>query len=158
MLGLSAEEKSPRARLAELKAITNIRAPKVQTERRTAGIGVVVEQSLTEHTEHTGQSAQLECNIHGLKVGLDFLEHCKTVCDLLFSMQHDEFDLLKCQVASGGVCIEEMVQQLRASASDDFAALIDDLNLHAAHAQKAVQNTFCSRSVTIAKRPQIFLQ
>lgn len=48
-----------------------------------------------------------------------------------------------------------MVQQL-ANASKDVDASINDLNRHAARAQKVVRNFFCNKTVAVAERLQTF--
>lgn len=60
---------------------------------------------------------------------------------ILFFTLFDECDLLKRQVAGGGACSGEMVQNL-ANASKDVCASIDDLIRHAAHAQKVHEIPF----------------
>lgn len=52
-------------------------------------------------------------------------------------MLSDEGDSLKRQIASGEVCSGEMVQR-PANAFMDVDTLIYDLNIHAAHLQKAI--------------------
>lgn len=108
--------------------------------RRTADIKLVSEPCV-DREEHMARIAQSECDLHELKGNLNLSERRKYVADSRYSVQSGEFDSLKCSIANGRLCSEETVQLL-ANAFKDVDASIDDFIRHAAHVQKADQDTF----------------
>lgn len=133
------------------------KSSKVQAMSRTANMEVFAEETHTECEVHTARITQLEGDFDELKGKLDFLKRRNNVADLQYSMLSDDCYSLKRQIASGGKCGGEMVQRL-ANVSKDVAASIHDLNCHAAHAQKAVQDFFCNNSVAVAEYLWTFFQ
>lgn len=118
---------------------------------------MVAEQARTQRSEHTARISQLEGEFRELKGNLKFLEHCNIVADSRYSLLVDEWDLRKLKFACCKACSAEMVQVL-AIASKDVDAFIENLNLHAAHALKAVRDNFYSELVALAERLQTWFQ
>lgn len=143
--------------MGALKEQSETEALKMQAKPRTADTKVVADQTRPEHVKHTAWISQLEGKVHELKVNLNFSKPQNNVGDLRYLLQVDECDLLNPQIASSGVCSAEVVQR-HAKATKAVDASIDHLNCHAVYAQEAVRDTFCSKVVTLAKRPQTVFQ
>lgn len=141
MPGLAERARSLRARMAELKEASKTKTSKTRAKRRAANMEVITEQAGTELAKHTARIVQLYCDLHQLKGKLKLLERRNNDDDLRYFMLSAECDLLKCQVASGGLCSQTMILQL-ANAFKDVNVSVDGLNFHGAHTQKAVRDTF----------------
>lgn len=156
MPGLDDEAMVLSARVAEQEESFKMKSPKVRDKQRIADREVAAKQAVVELTEHTAHIEQLEGDFYGLKCKLELLKRCNDISDSQYPVLVHACMSLKPLLASGKVCSGEMVQHF-ANALKDVNASLDDLNL-VPHAQKAVQDTFCTRLVTIAKRFQTYFQ
>lgn len=137
MRNLVGEAKSLCPRVVELEKAVETKELKVWAKSKTANIELASEQASTKRAENMDQIAQLELDLHEINGKLNFSKRCNDVGYARYSILSDERDLLKCQMASGGVCIEVMIQQL-AKGSKNVDASINDLSRQATHAQKAI--------------------
>lgn len=157
MPSFAKEAKCLHTRVAKLKTSSETKLLALQTKWKTPNMKVVSAQARTKRDEYIAWVARLEGGVHELKGKLEFIERHNSAAGSRDSLLVDDCSSFKLHITSGEVCCGAIVQRL-AIDFKDVDASINGLNCHAAHAQKAVRNTFQSRSVSLSRRFQRLFQ